>query len=266
MALVFNQPSLHMLPDFNSTALSDHQPNGALEQLAAMFPDLESDILAQLLAHNDNDVERAALALLDVGVTDAEQQLAEADASAARRMQQESDEEMAKALQASLEEEEKAEEERRKQEALPAVAARAVNSAKTWLAKVRAPGAANFTSTHSTRLLETPLDVSDLPYDMSPLSPTYTPPAAVAAESPPPPAAALIAPTCSGAPTAAALAPADSSARYNSRLARARESNRARSQSLTSTPAVEASLAPLQMAVPQAPAAAQPQVPVGELI
>merc|ERR1719181_2396201 len=116
-------------------------PQGSVDVLKSMFPEVEADVLMQLLAFHNGDTERVIDMMLDT--TAALQDEAETDAAIARRIQAEQDEQMAKAVQASLEEEIKAEEAARRHETDPLErTARAVGSAadmtKAFLQRVRA--------------------------------------------------------------------------------------------------------------------------------
>merc|ERR1719484_273099 len=73
------------------------------EEMRLMFPDVEADVLAAVLAYHGGNIERAVLALLDESSAHEDESAGETDASLARRIQQEQDEEMAKAVQESLE-------------------------------------------------------------------------------------------------------------------------------------------------------------------
>ena len=245
-------------PHVAAMPMRDDNESQQIEQLRQIFPDVEADVLAQLLSYNDNSVERVVSAMLDVS---AELPQEEVDADFARRIQDEQDEEMAKAIHASLQQELREEQERRKKQELPAKAARAMTaasaSAKALLQRVRSSSATpRQTSTHTARLLESPLET----YDMNPVEvpagmPNYTPPVATTPAEPRPNDAVH---PSSVTPTI------DTGDRYSSRLDRARSANRMRSRTATGSPtADQAPLAPLVSANLVAPA---PAVPEGELI
>jgi len=203
-----------------------------VDTMKQMFPDIESDVLAQLLACNNNNVEAAVSILLDNSSTPQDN-----DEQVARSIQQEQDEEVARSVHRSLQDELRLQEDRRRQQqALPAVAARAMTSASTsaraLLQRVRA-GSTNQqrreTSTHAARLLDEPIE--SVAYDMSPLAADYAPPSIM---------------THGEAPLATSDA---TSTRYSARLDRARNANRERvvSRRQSSSPEVaEATIAPLR--------------------
>jgi len=208
----------------------------SLQLLHTIFPDLAEDVLSDILAMHNDDVEAATIALIDDSVT-------KYDAETARALQLEQDEDMAKAVQASITRELQAEAEARRQREFPAVASRAMsNTAHMLLQRVtrkRAKG-----ENHSVPLLETPTDSLDTtPLDV-PVN--YSPPTMLPrAEQP----------SCNEDSQ-------DPSTRYSSRLDRARTANRQRTQSrlaLALQPD-ETSVAPLQMQI------AMPAVSKGELI
>lgn len=220
---------------------AQNDPN--VEMLKSMFPDVERDVLLQMLSYHSGNVERVINTILD---TTADVPAEEADAQVARNLQSEQDEEMAKAIAASMQ----AEDERRKQKELPAVAARAVSDtaarAKAFLAKVTPKRAGGSTSTHGVRLLDSPLEVGSMPlaYDLRPIEvPTYAPP----------PTPAYTAPEVNDAhdvSDAPEPPPAEQSNRYSSRMDRARSANRQRLSSSSTPPTAQATLAPLQASVP----------------
>lgn len=237
--------------------------DASADALAAMFPDVERAVLAQLLVYHDNDLGRVVDMMLDTGGADADvdvarqlQDVGDSDADVARRLQDEQDEEVAKALHASLQAELKAEDEAKRQKALPAVATRTVSSASVRAKKFlmqrmpRSSTGRQQTSTHETRLLEPLEGESDggASYDLRPLDVSeYAPPALTTEGAPSPPAG-------DGA------ASVDSGARYNARLDRARSANRVRAQSrLSSSSSPESQHE--STVVPLPPAAAPPAVP-----
>lgn len=229
-----------------------------VEMLKAMFPDVEADVLMQMLSYHNGDVERVINTMLDTTADVTQEE--DADAEIARQIQASQDEEMAKAIAASFD----AEDDRRRRNDPTVRAANATASAasatvkvvtdasKAFLAKVtpagrRAAGLSTTTSTsHGVRLLDSPLVAGNLPYDMSPLSvPTYAPPATPVYVAPPPTDPIPDVSDEPGPP-----APTEPNNRYSSRMDRARAANR---QRLSSSP-------------PAPPAQASVVVPVGELI
>ena len=231
-----------------------------LEQLRAMFPEIEADCLEAMLSFHAGDVEAAVMAILDVPA-DAPPSQEDADASVARAMQTEIDEELARAVQKQMEDEDAA---RRQQE--PGVrAAAAVESAaakaKALMQRAMRPLSARGRSgTHATRLLDAPEASDSANFDFSPLQlPTYTPPAAMA-----PPAEPAAADATQAEPSLDLSSEPSSASpggdRYSARLGRARAANQLSQRSLSRLPASE------EASPPAAAAPASVHVPVGELI
>lgn len=249
VAMTNAHATAHAYP--SPTALAHAHPRGesggeseGADNLKAMFPDIEAEVLSAVLAHHDGDIARAVSALLDFSAPPDEASLEvdqqEQDAKMARCIQQELDAEVARAVQASLEQELQAEAERARERQLPAVAAKTVSSAteraKAFLQRVRPGASASQQSTHAARLLDAPLDAAT--YDMSPLAATYAPPSITAAPTP--------TPTPPVAGGGSPLEPTTNPSRYSSRMDRARSANRNRMR--TSPPAeAHATLAPLQV-------------------
>jgi len=231
------------------------------EQLKAVFPDVELDVLTQLLAFHDNDMEAVIDLLLDVGIVSNGPDGGVgvdgiSDAEMARHMQQETDEQIARALDESIQHELAAQVARAAGEVkatqpTPAATRTVSNAslrARKFLMQRMRPSRSQIAST-TTRLL----DPADTPsaagagegsYDLTPLQDSsYTPPAmATDASTSSDEGSARVAPQLST--TAAAL--------YNSRLDRARSSNRVRradSGRLAQQPSAQ--LAPLQGLVPE---------------
>ena len=254
MALTLMPNAAAFGPPAAAPAVSNDNESGKIEQLRAIFPDVEADVLAQLLSYNDHSVERVVSTMLEVS---AEQLQEEVDANVARRIQDEQDEEMAKAVHNSLQQELREEQERRKKQELPAKAARAMTaasaSAKALLQRVR-PGSSTSrqtTYTHSAPLLESPLET----YDMNPVQvpagmTIYTPPLVSTPAEPR---------LNDAVDTSFVMPTVDTGDRYSSRLDRARSANKMRSRTATGSPTADkAPLAPL--------VALTPAVPEGELI
>lgn len=235
MAMVFSQFHGDMVMPLDTglirappTAPDTASPE--LEALRAMWPDVETEVLADLLAFH-KDVDKVVDMLLDADASD--------DVELARRLQTEQDAEVATALHASLQAELQAEAaseaEAKRQQELPQAAARVMNSASTRAKNFllqRRRNRPSETSTHEVRLLDAPLESGTTPatYDMTPLQvPAYVPPAAPSEATHPPVTDA----TPPRTTTEAAL--------YNSRLDRARSANRVRQQSRLSLAAPESS-------------------------
>lgn len=194
---------------------------GKVEQLKSVFPEVEADVIVQLLAFHDNNAEQVVELLLDVGITDVS--ACDLDETTARSLQLDQDEQAARALAASITKE-LADEAKSQAHArtVGAVGAASTRAKKFLLQRVR-PGRSQQTS---VRLLDTPPDVTDgdeaPSYDMTPLAvPAYEPPTPVAA--------ALAITSAADAPSAGRST--TEQALYNSRLDRARSANRVRSQS-----------------------------------
>lgn len=221
-----------------------------IEALKAMWPDVEPEVLADLLTFHGN-VDKVVDMLLDVDTG--------GDDELARRIQADQDAEVAKAVHASLQAELQAEEASKREQELPQVAARAINSAsiraKRFLMQRARPSSATTSSTHAVRLLDRPSENGE-DYDMAPLQmPEYVPPSvATETQRSSPPAEAFAAPS----EPAPAL--------YNARLDRARSANRVRTQSrlnLANKPTEEPSTPNTPtVSCPVAPVA----VPEGQLI
>lgn len=242
-----------------------------LETLAAMFPEIEKEVLALMLSHHRGNIEAAVSSILDVSAVPSET-VQEQDAMMARALQQEQDEQVARAINESLQQELKDEAARqlpaRAERAISQVATKGTASVKSLLQRLSAGKAgssrATSTSTHAVRLLQT-TDEPHGGYDTTPLSMPLTSP--LSSEYAPP----LVAtPAASPAPITSSNSPMDAGARYSSRMERARSANSARQ--LSGRPSTSASstasltephghghgVTPL----PTAPA----EVPVGELI
>lgn len=249
------------------TAVAAPLADPKVDQLKAMFPDIEADVLEAFLASNQGDVERTCMAILDVPTEEAPAQQ-DLDASMARALQQEIDAEVARSVAAELTQELNAEEAARRAQEPGARAAaavdRAVGQAGTQMkalfqravrplsARGRAAG-----STHAVRLLDSPADSSAVESDFAPLQlPAFAPPpmqAQPAADAVPDISDAGVAPLTMPAP-----AGVPSAARYNSRLDRARSANQLRARQASSG---------VGDGAPSPPAApAAPYVPEGELI
>merc|ERR1719409_1367279 len=111
--------------------------NEAVDPLASMFPDIERDVLSQMLAANGGNAEQTIDVLL-AGSSAAP----DSDIELARSLQAQQDAEVAKVLHDSLQRELKAEAEQRWQTSAPAKAAAATvqmaDRAKAFLQRVRA--------------------------------------------------------------------------------------------------------------------------------
>jgi len=268
-----------------------------VEALKAMFPDIEADVLAQLLSFNDGDVERAIETLLETtaapaesGVTTAAAQV-EFDEHLAREVQMELDNAVAQAVQQELTAEMRAEEERRRQNELStramnsasAASKRLIESAKAAKSSFMRPLSARTKKDHGARLLdggEGPSDAEPMS-TVSPLSPLYLPPppqynaatpidtsstrdlSAPLSLPPAPPAVTPLAVTPLDASSLRPLPTAQSSEeKYTSRVDRARAANCASGRL--------SSAAPLERPVVATLVTTQPEgsvhVPEGELI
>lgn len=231
-----------------------------VEQLKAMFPEIDRDVLEAFLASHQGDVERAVAAILDVPA-DAPTTQQDLDEVVARALQQEMDAEVARGVQQQMNAEEEA---RRAQDPTVRAAAaveKAGTMAKSLLQRaVRPLSARSRGTTHSVRLLDAPMDSSGVSpsFDFTPISlPAYAPPPAQAQPLPD----AL--PDISDAVPISAFTPdvapagADPSARYSARLDRARSANQLRARQASSAGGESP-------AAPSPPAA--PHVPEGQLI
>lgn len=221
------------------------------QQLAAMFPDLEPDILSQFLSLHNQDVERTVMALLGEDTDSAQAAAEDVDMAMARRMEQEMNEEAAKDV---MEEFAREEQERRQQEPL-ARAAKAMDkvtlsvtdSTKRLLARMKPAKM----GTYSTRLL----DGEGSTTRVDPLAPITLPPSPLDAAYEPPTTVPV--PTPSSPPSAAPSA-GDPALRYAARLDRARAANRTGAQ-MSNSP-------PQELAPPPTPPVAPAGPQVGQLI
>lgn len=224
------------------------------EQLRAIFPEVEAEVLTQLLAFHDNNVEQVVDLLLDVGVTDASEE--RADAEMARSIQQEQDEQMARAIAASMTQETPAGSSANAANATNA--ASEANRATSRVVSIASLRAKKFlmqrmrgrsqTST-SARLLDAS-DEADK-FDTAPLQ------VPLAVPSYAPPAVTTEAPSEAGRSTTEA-------ALYNARLDRARSANRVRSNSRLPVAAAPPAAGWQAQEAPNT--LAQAPVPEGELI
>ncbi len=154
-----------------------------LAQLKELFPELEEDVLSQLLSYHQNNIEAVANALLTPESTQEQE-----DADLAKRMQSEMDEEIAHAVQQTLTEED----ERRRASEPGARLAAGVESALSR-AKRLVQRARTYTSEGprrmSTRLLEEGDSSSDR-YNVAPIQAAqFSSPAQISSYVPPHPAA-----------------------------------------------------------------------------
>jgi len=250
-----------------------------VDQLRAMFPDIDQALLVDVLASHRGDVEASVMSLLELSSnTETTNAAEQQDADFARALQFEQDEEVAKALAATLQNEMRAaaEQEKKAQQEKKAGAgegrhrATMSGAAQKFLQGLQGRVTSSRASSHAAPLLDEPLDRPlESAYDMTPLAvQPYTPPSTAAAET----AAPRPSTSDDGHHSV------DTSARYSSRLDRARKGNRQRTQSRLSQPSPEqpsnaplqASLAPLQasLAPLQASDASSlaPAVPEGQLI
>ena len=269
-----------------------------VETLRQMFPEIEADVLASMLAFHQGSIEDAAVAILDV--PNEAPTIEDTDAAMARALQEQMDIEVARTVQNDLDEEAKAaaaaaaaaharEPTVRAAKAVESAASSTLSMLKKAnpLAMLSGKRMGSSSNTHGTRLLDSAADPSDSPLNFTPLQvPDFVP----SAFSAPAPHAAQSVPAAPATPSAAEMpdlsdqtewgtaplsAPtppnpphsSDSTApgaRYSSRVDRARAANYAANR-IASTSSITSSPAPTApLAAPAAPAA--PFVPVGELI
>jgi len=251
-----------------------HDPK--VETLRAMFPDIDADVLASMLAFSNGSVEDACAAILDVAPA-----VEDTDAAMARVLQQELDAEVARSVQDDLNKVAEAERAAALAKDPTVRAAKAVESAaSSTLSMLKKASARTLTavgarkaapsSTHGVRLLEasTGDERSDVAFNFSPLQvPDYVPTALSVPEPPAVQAPAQsslvdVSDAAEWGPATTTPATTDSAStisagdRYSSRLDRARRSNAASNRSASIS---------LSSSPPAGPAAT-PHVPVGELI
>ena len=191
-----------------------------VDSLRAIFPDLEADILAQILSAHGGDVERAIESLLEsdpasgpgneggpnVNVAEA------SDEALARQLQEEMDRDVAQTVQQEIQAELTAEERAKRAASLEGKTVAAVEKAAVGAKKAlfRGLGAMGVTKpmlsarsqkTHGTRLLDADSAADEAYAGMDPISsPLYTPPALLTASAqapaaPPPTQYAAAAPS-----------------------------------------------------------------------
>lgn len=261
--------------------------------LKAMFPDIEADVLSQMLSFSGGEVERAIETLLETSAAPGTsesltaQAQAEADERLARQVQMELDGAVAQAVQEELSAEMRAEEERRRQNELStramnsasAASKRLIESAKAARSSFMRPLSARTKKDHGTRLLDGGEGTSDSEplSSVSPLSPLYLPPppqyqpnitpvdtSSTRDYSAPlslPPAPPVVTPLDSSSlrplPTAQS-----SEEKYTSRVDRARAANRASGRLSSATPQERPVVATFATQQPDGAV----HVPEGELI
>lgn len=227
---------------FEAHAQPPMSPPRTGTELHHMFPDIDQDVLSQMLSANGGDIEATVCALLGepLGREAAIPLIDVLDSSEMspdyRRLQMEQDAEYARNVHEKLQRELRAdsiEAEKAKAEKMAhtSLASRAMNSAThTFMKRVTRP---NKASAASPPLLEAHLaenheSTTDAAYDMCPLDApsTYAPPSAMATDSP---TAGLTTshPSTTNEDSVSASS-VYTSGRYSSRLDRARSANRQR--------------------------------------
>ena len=245
--------------------------NAQQDQLVAMFPEIEADVLASVLAAFNGDVEAAVVSLLETQEAPPSQE--DQDVAFARALQQEMDEQVAHAVQKEMQDEaaakRAAEPTVREAVSIEKAAASAASMTKSLTSKLLRPMSARrsaSTSSHGARLLDSP--GSEAAADFAPLQmpaylaplPMISDPSAQTAEVAEPPSARM---SLSDTMTANAT-PGE---RYSSRVGRARAANQMAGRTSVGQASPPASNAEQeQPAPPPPPVAAAPYVPVGDLI
>jgi len=195
-----------------------HSPS--VTQLAAIFPEIESEVLAALLAHHQGKVESVIAALLDESGSEDDLAQAERDAQIAREVQLSLDSEVAQAVHQDLQRELR--EERRPSE----VALRAVEAATALRKRLASMSVRprKMPAERNVRLLDADGAITnfDTISSTSALQPTYSPPT-----------------------PGTATAPGVAANKYESRVIRARLANKQGSRSRSAfvgTPVVDSPL------------------------
>lgn len=164
-----------------------------VEQLKAMFPEIDADVLASMLAFSNGNIEEACAAILDVAPAPT---VEDSDAAMARAVQQELDAEVARAVQNDLDEAAKAERAAALAKDPTVRAAKAVSAgASSTLSMLKKASARTLTavgarkaapsSTHGVRLLDASAEPDGGSFNFSPLQvPDYVPSALAVPEPP----------------------------------------------------------------------------------